>query len=138
MSDVKIYTGERFSCAGIEERELQKFDLTSDNEMAIRVICEEIEKDKKNSPKITTYNIIDTNEHAHVFQSDVKEFRVRAKQSARMNVSYTVNTTNDGDNNWHIGLGGVYEEANLKSPNALTLYFRLDRSNREIQVLEWT
>lgn len=139
MSDIKIYDGEKFSCSAIQEREYQKFGLNEDGEMAVRVLVEP-DGGTKNVPLITNYTINDTNEYSHTFQDGVKAFRIKTRTSARMYFAYNVNKTdpNTSTEVWTSGLGGIYEENNLVKVSGLTIYFRLDRSNRVVEIIEWT
>lgn len=125
----------------IGEAEEKKFRKCEDGNYAVAVVpgCEE-KIPQKNSPKITNYSISDLDEHSHTFQNNLKAYSIRTRTASRMYIAYNAGKTNPATSSevWTNGLGGVYREDNLNALQNFTIYFRLDRVDRVVEIIEWT
>lgn len=140
----RSFTQDEFSNLNQSVKKEQTFGLTAEGKVATRVIVDDIidplaleeSLRVKNIPKITNLSINDTDEHSHTFQDNVKAFSIRCRSASRMNISYIQNQTNTKF--LTNGLGGVYREENIKPTNGFKIYFRLEKANRIVEILEWT
>lgn len=138
MSKVKTYTADQFECAGIRERETQKFDLTPDGEMAIRVLNSitidgplEVIISELDEYQIFEYPLVANTEAVINISANTKRFRVKV----RGNSTYKLRKITGGAY-LSVGRGWIWEEDMLNLVSGKSFIVEAN-NNDTLEIIEW-
>lgn len=139
MSGVKTYTEEQFVCSAIHERENQKFGLTPEGEMAIRVLNSvtidgplEVIVSELDTCIIRNVSLTANTELAVSITAGTKRFRIKCRGNAK----YKLRTTSGGDY-MSIGRGWIWEEDMLNLESGATYYIEANKDDT-LEIKEWS
>jgi hypothetical protein len=90
----------------------------------------------KNAPTITNVTLgVAGTETAIALPADTVEYKVRARGTSRLQVSYTAGQSDT--TYWTVPMGGCYFEERLAA-GSRTLYLQATKDNEVIEIVSWT
>ena len=122
-------------------KEIQKF-TTCGTDVAVRTkVCQDngetinVSVDPSTTPTITNLTLTNpVTEYQHTFQSNVKRFTIKARNSAKLQFSFS--SGQSGTNYFTIERGCTYDESGLKVAS-LDIYLQSDKGSTIVEILEW-